>query len=89
MKRERLYRIHIHELGNVTVDYYLTIDEEDCYDKFGVCLVKTTAGDLVEEFASIDHVWHDRRDATLWIKRLAMGKAMPISLADIIDDSLN
>lgn len=88
MKRERLYRIRIWELKNVTVDYYLTIDEMNPQEKYGVCLVKTTDENLIEEVASADHVWHNRKDAQQLIRRLARGKAMPISLADIIDDYL-
>ena len=89
MKRERLYRIPIQELKNVVVEYYLTIDEEDHYEKYGVCLVKICADNLIDEFASIDHIWRNRQDAIQMIKRLAKGKAMPITLADIIDDTLN
>lgn len=88
MKRERLYRVRIWELKNVTVDYYLTIDEANPDEKYGVCLVKTADGNLIEEIASADHVWRDRSDAQQLIGRLAHGKAMPVSLADIIDDYL-
>lgn len=89
MKREHLYRIQIGQLPNVTVDYYLTIDEDAPYEKYGVCLVKTIDHNLVEEFTAIDHIWRDREDAVKLIRRLADGEAMPVSLADIIDDYLN
>ena len=89
MKRERLCRLCIAQLNNVTVDYYLTVDDEALYEKFGVCLVKITDGDLIEEFACVDHVWFDRQDAVSFIRRLVKGEAMPITLTDIIEDYLN
>lgn len=89
MKRERLYRIPIAQLSGVTVDYYLTVDDEALYEKYGVCLVKIMHGDLIEEFTGVDHVWFDRQEAVSFIRRLAKGEAMPISLVDIIDDYLN
>ncbi len=88
MKRERLFRVKIKELEQVTVDYYLTIDEASEYEKYGVCLVKVLDGDLIEEFATVDHVCHERDEAQRLIERLAQGEAMPVSLSDIIDDYL-
>lgn len=88
MKRERLYRVRIKGLENVTVDYYLTIDEECEHEKYGVCLVKMSANDLIEEFTTADHVCHRRDEAECLIKRLARGEAMPVSLSEIVDDYL-
>ncbi len=88
MKRERLFRVKIKELDHVTVDYYLTIDEACAHEKYGVCLVKVFDGDLIEEFTTVDHVCYERDEAQRLIEQLARGEAMPISLADIIDDYL-
>ena len=85
MKREHLYRIVIRDLKNVFVDYYLTVD--DAADKkYGVCLVKLIGTDYVEEFRSVHHVWDKREQAIAFINRLAEGEALPITLADIIED---
>lgn len=89
MKRECLYRVRIVQLNNVTVNYYLTIDDEAIYERYGVCLVKVTDGDLIEEFTCVDHVWDDRQEAVSFIQRLAKGETMPMTLADIIEDYLN
>ncbi len=88
MKRERLFRVKIKELERVTVDYYLTIDEACVHEKYGICLVKVSDGDLIEEFTTVDHVCRGRDEAERLIERLAQGEAMPVSLSEIIDDYL-
>lgn len=88
MKRERLFRKQIKDLKNVTVDYYLTTDCQETVDKYGVCLVKFCTNNLIEEYASVDHVWRHREQAEQIIKQLADGETTPVSLTDIIDDFL-
>ncbi len=88
MKRERLFHIEIKELKHVTVDYYLTIDEDSVFEKYGVCLVKSLDNNLIEEFACVDHVCSKRNEAEHLIKRLADGETTPVTLSEIIDDYL-
>ncbi len=83
MKSEQLFSVAID--NRVSVEYYITVDEVAEYEKYGVCIMKNELSNI-GEFASANHVFPNREEAVDFIAKLANGKAMPITLADIIDD---
>ena len=83
MKSEQLFSIVID--NRISIDYCITIDDYADYEKYGVCIMKNDTCNL-GEFATANHVFSNREEAMHFIEKLAKESAMPVTLADIIDD---
>lgn len=88
MRRKRVDQVTVEGMDGLVLDYYMTIDEASVCEPFGISIVKRCETDMMEEYASIDHIGADRQEICRLIDRLAKGKTFPVSLNEIVDDYL-